>query len=319
MKRVSFVWSCFVMTFFVACQQAEVENPKADDLRMSIVASIKGQQEMTDSRYEINQSGVPVFKKNEAIGVFFDEEPVVKWTYLSPAWSPSRDVFWPDRNKSHDIRAFSPYIDDVTSYDNIPMPLLTSQTGIMEDVIAKDFLVTAVKQTYGEDGVVSFKGADAFAHVSSMLQLTLTGDGDLSASTLKRISIACNDIVTKSTYSFTEGVILDDAQSNSLDLLLNHEMNGTDVTYYFIVNAKDGTTDNPDKATLTIEYERDETTYEATLEQFAENDFAEGVCQQYTLSIKDGVLLITGADITAWESGGSLDEIIIVKGEEKES
>ena len=28
------------MTFFVACQQAEVENPKADDLRMSIVASI---------------------------------------------------------------------------------------------------------------------------------------------------------------------------------------------------------------------------------------------------------------------------------------
>ena len=128
------------MTFFVACQQAEVENPKADDLRMSIVASIKGQQEMTDSRYEINQSGVPVFKKNEAIGVFFDEEPVVKWTYLNPAWSPSRDVFWPDRVDPHVIRALSPYIDGVTSYDNIPMPLLTSQTGTMEDEL--DWVVT---------------------------------------------------------------------------------------------------------------------------------------------------------------------------------
>ena len=317
MRKISFVWSCFVMTFFVACQQAEVESPKADDLRMSIVASIKGQQEMRDSRYEINQSGVPVFKKGEAIGVFFDEEPVVKWTYLNPAWSPSRDVFWPDRDEPHDIRAFSPYIGNVTSYDNIPMPLLTSQTGTMEDVIAKDFLVTAVNQTYGKDGVVSFKGANAFTHVSSMIQLTLTGDGDLSASTLKRISIACNNIVTKSTYSFTEGVILDDIQSNTLDLSLNHEMNGTGVTYYFIVNAKDGTTENPDKATLTIEYKREGTTYEATLEQFAGNDFAEGVCQQYTLSIKDGVLLITGADITDWKPGGSLDEIVI-NGKEQE-
>ena len=317
MRKISFVWSCFVMTFFVACQQAEVENPKADDLRMSIVASIKGQQEMTDSRYEINQSGVPVFKKGEAIGVFFDGESVVKWTYLNPAWSPSRDVFWPDRVDSHVIRAFSPYIDGVTSYNAIPMPLLTSQTGTMEDVIARDFLVTDVNQTYGEDGVVSFKGADAFTHVSSMLQLTLTGDGDLSASTLKRISITCNDIVTKSTYSFTDGVILDKEQSNSLDLSLNHEVKGTGVTYYFIVNAKDGTKDNPDEATLTIVYERGGTTYEATLEQFAGNDFAEGVCQQYTLSIKDGVLLITGADITDWKPGGSLDEIVI-NGKEQE-
>ena len=54
----------------------------------------------------------------------------------------------------------------------------------------------------------------------------------------------------------------------------------------------------------------------AQMENFASSIFTGGMRQRYTLSIKDSSLIITGASISAWDEGGSLEEIII-KGEEQ--
>ena len=51
MNKKVLVWSCCVMTFFSACQQAELENQKSDDWRMSIVASIGSPKDASNSRY----------------------------------------------------------------------------------------------------------------------------------------------------------------------------------------------------------------------------------------------------------------------------
>ena len=50
MKKKAFVWSCFVMAFFSACQLEENEISQANEWKMSIVASIKGQKNALDSR-----------------------------------------------------------------------------------------------------------------------------------------------------------------------------------------------------------------------------------------------------------------------------
>ena len=110
MRKISFVWSCFVMTFFVACQQAEVENPKADDLRMSIVASINGQSESPESRYTGTDPSNVVFKNEDKIGVFIDSKPADAWIFDGEDWnSVGTVVYWPSETRTHTFRAFYPY------------------------------------------------------------------------------------------------------------------------------------------------------------------------------------------------------------------
>lgn len=312
-KRI-FVWSCFVMTFFSACQQEENESNQADDLRMSIVASIKGQKNMPESRYSGDDPSNVVFDETDKIGVFVDDNTAVSWTYGTSGWISEKEVFWPDKTEEHTFCAFYPYAD-ATSTASVPMPSLLSQSGTIESISTCDFLVASVTQSYGDDGVVSFQGDNAFVHVSSLLQLTFKGDGDLSSSVLKKISVEGSGIVTPTTYSFADGIVTA-GSSESSDLLeteLSHEMGGEDAVFYFILNEK---LDASTAVTLSIEYETDGKTYLAQLENFAGNVFKGGMRQRYTLTIKDGSLLITGSDIIEWEEGGILEEIII-KGEEQ--
>lgn len=312
-KRI-FVWSCFVMTFFSACQQEENESNQADDLRMSIVASIKGQKNMPESRYSGDDPSNVVFDETDKIGVFVDDNAAVSWTYGASGWVPEKDVFWPDKTEEHTFCAFYPYAD-ATSTASVPMPGLLSQSGTIESISTCDFLVANVTRSYGDDGTVAFQGDNAFVHVSSLLQLTFKGDGDLSSSVLKKISVEGSGIVAPTTYSFADGTVTA-GSSESSDLLeaeLSHEMDGEDAVFYFILNEK---LDASTAVTLSVEYETDGKTYLAQLENFAGNVFEGGMRQRYTLTIKDGSLLITGSDITEWEEGGILEEIII-KGEEQ--
>ena len=73
------MWSCLVMTFFVACQQAEVENPKAEELPMSISASINNQGENPKSRYAGNDPSDVYFVQDDAIGLFIDDKQATEW------------------------------------------------------------------------------------------------------------------------------------------------------------------------------------------------------------------------------------------------
>lgn len=303
------------MTFFVACQQAEVENLKADDLRMSIVASINGQNENPDSRYAGEDPDNVEFTADDAIGLFVDNNPAVEWVYDGEDWSSGENVvYWPDKTKSHTFRAFYPYAE-TDSYASVPMPSLLNQTGTIESISACDFLVATKSQTYTDGGTVEFKGTESsFKHVSTLLQLTFVEGSELTGAVLNKIKIEGSNIVTSSSYSFdTKSVTLNSNTTSDVLMVegLSHKMSDGG-NFYFIVNEKK---DANSSVKLTVEYTANGKNYVAQKSGFANNLFAGGMCQKYTITIQNSSLIISGNVISSWGTGESLDNVEI-NGEE---
>ena len=314
MNNRVFMWSCFAMTFFVACSQTEVENPEAEELRLSISASINGQSEVK-SRYVGDEPSIVEFDAGDAIGLFMDGGSPLEWAYDGSGWSSGGDdiVYWPDKTASHVFSAFYPYQSGAL-YTAVPMPSLKSQVGrTVEDISGCDFLVTTVSQSYEEGSVVEFTDDHAFQHVSTLLKLTFKGGGDLAASVLTRVTIEGEDIVAPSTYSFVDGevTLLSDDESDMLSVVGEYPMS-SDQVFYLVVNEKLDETAN---VRISVRYKTGEATYLAQKDGFAGNLFAGGCCQSYTMTIKDSSLTLTGSQISAWGNGESLDDIVI-NGEE---
>ena len=314
MKKYSFVWSCFVMTFFVACQQVEVENPQAEDMRMSISASINGQSESPKSRYAGTDPSQVEFQTGDAIGLFIDNKPAIEWTLASSGWATGEIVYWPDKTKSHTFRAYYPFAE-ASSYESVPMPSLLDQTGTIASISTCDFLVAAKEQSYQEGGLVEFKGEEsAFKHVSTLVKLTFLEGEALNGAILKKITIEGSNIVSPASYSFeTRSVTLSpDADSDvlSVDGLSQDLTDGS--TYYFIVNEKQ---DASSSVKLAVEYETNGKAYVAQMSGFAGNVFDGGMCQSYTVTIQNSALVVSGAVISPWGVGESMDDIVI-NGEE---
>lgn len=314
MKKYSFVWSCFVMTFFVACQQAEVENPQAEDMRMSISASINGQDENPKSRYAGTDPSQVEFQNGDAIGLFIDNKPAIEWTLASSGWTTNEIVYWPDKTKSHTFRAFYPFAE-TSSYASVPMPSLLNQTGTIESISACDFLVATKEQSFQDGGMVEFKGEEsAFKHVSTLLKMTFQEGAELDGAILRKITIEGENIVSPASYSFEDETITMNPDEDSDVLLadeLSHDLtNG--YTYYFIVNKKQ---DASSPVKLAVEYEIKGNTYVAQMSGFANNVFVGGMCQSYTITIQNDALVVSGAEISPWGDGGAFDDIVI-NGEE---
>lgn len=322
MRKISFVWSCFVMTFFVACQQAEVENPKADDLRMSIVASINGQSESLESRYTGTDPSNVVFKNEDKIGVFIDSKPADAWIFDGEDWtSVDKIIYWPSRTNTHTFRAFYPYAEADT-YTEVPMPSLQEQDGTIESISKCDFLVTTKEQSYSEGGTVTFNKEDeennySFKHVFTLLKLNFQQGEGLSGATLNKITFKGTNIVAPSTYSFqtNQVTLVPDGNSDALTTDgLSKDLTGGQ-TFYFIVNEKQDI-ESASPITLAVEYTVNGKTYEAKAANLGNNLFEGGACQTYTITIKNDVLVITGATIAPWGEGDDFPNIVI-NGEEK--
>lgn len=309
------------MTFFVACQQAEVENPKADDLRMSIVASIKGQGKSPESRYTGDDPSDVDFEEGDNIGIFIDEKPAIEWSYDGKDWTSVGDiVYWPNKTKSHTFRAFYPYAE-TEDYKEVPMPSLLDQDGTIESISQCDFLVATKEQYYGNDGKVSFtnEGEDAdysFKHVSALLQLTFQQGEALSEAVLTKITLKGTNIVSPSSYSFetSEVTLTPNAASDVLtaDDLSKDLADGQ--TFYFIVNEKQDD-ESASAVTLAVEYTINGKTYEAKAAGLGDNLFEGGMCQTYTITIQNDLLIVSGGTISPWGTGGNFPDITI-NGEE---
>lgn len=310
------------MTFFVACQQAEVENPKADDLRMSIVASINGQSESHESRYTGTDPSNVVFKNEDKIGVFIDSKPADAWIFDGEDWtSVDKIIYWPSRTKTHTFRAFYPYAE-ADSYTEVPMPSLQEQDGTIESISKCDFLVTTKEQSYSEGGTVTFNKEDeennySFKHVFTLLKLNFQQGEGLSGATLNKITFKGTNIVAPSTYSFqtNQVTLVPDGNSDALTTDgLSKDLTGGQ-TFYFIVNEKQDI-ESASPITLAVEYTVNGKTYEAKAANLGNDLFEGGACQTYTITIKNDVLVITGATIAPWGEGDDFPNIVI-NGEEK--
>ena len=323
MKRKLILTACFAVLFFTACQQEDVDG-NFEKFPVSIEANIGDSSGEPVGRYVGDEPNEAAFASGDAIGLMVNEGSFVKWTYDGSKWSPTGNaVYWKDKDSDHQFYAFYPYESkEGMSLTNVPMPNLSGQDGSMAEVAKRDFLVTTKTQAYGSDGVVSFtKDENApFTHVSSLIQINIKGNGDLKNATITGISIVGEDITTLSSYSFDgDKVNLDtDPENASCELLaegLNRQVNSTDQTFYFILNA--GTVFLSD-VDLTIAYASATKKYKAKLQGLGDSteEFVGGNQYSYTLKISDGVLTMTGNEIKEWETGNNVGEIVI-NGEEQ--
>ena len=324
MKRKLILTASFAVLFFTACQQEDVDG-NFENLPVSIEANIGNSSGEPVGRYVGDEPNQAAFATGDEIGLMVNEGSFVKWTYDGSKWSPTGNaVYWKDKVNNHQFYAFYPYESkEGMSLTNVPMPDLSIQDGSISSLAEHDFLVTTKTQAYGSNGVVSFTKANGapFTHVSSLIQINIKGNGDLKNATITGISIVGEDITTLSSYSFDNGnVNLDTNPDNASDELLaeglNRQVNSTDQTFYFIVNA--GTVFLSD-VDLTIAYASATKKYKAKLQGLGANteEFVRGKQYSYTLKISDGVLTMTGNEIKEGVDGGSMDEIVI-NGEEQQ-
>lgn len=290
-----------------SCQNENMVPNEEPSLFMSVVAGI-GNTPVT-SRYAGTSPNSATFTQGDAIGIFVNEDPLVRWEYNGQKWNPEQTVYWTDKDTEHHFKAFYPYAE-AASYNEIPMPSLKNQTGTMESVAACDFLMAEKSQSYGENGVVNFKEeGSAFNHISSLIQLTIKSGKDLASATLTSLSLTGANLVAPSTYSFTDGVKLTpDEESDEVSLALNYDMSEGDITYYLVVNEKLSATST---TTLTLQYTSGGNTYTATKEGLAGNVFQSGMMQSFTLSVQNLELLVTGSEISPWEQGNTMEDIVV--------
>ena len=319
-----------VCGFLVGCHQADDMDFIHEDLKMSVVASIEGSDNLVASRYVGDTPNAVSFVKGDAIGLSVNDGAFVEWVKNEDGdgWTPNGNaVFWNNKTSDHSFIAFYPYDSKATS-ERIPMPDLSEQQGTMESVAEKDFLVAQKTQTYGTNGVVEFKPFDesldySFKHVSSLVVVTLKGEGELASATINKISINGTNLFTPFNYVKSNGGLIvkidDEPGKDLLELSLSHQMESKNKTYYFIVNS--GTV-SLSAVTLSISYTTNQESYIAKLNGLGTSEvttFEKGKKYSYSLKVAGGELVISGNEIQDWGEGLNLGDIVINGIEQGES
>jgi hypothetical protein len=306
------------MALLAGCQQADEIEELGNELPMSVEASIV---KTMGSRYAVidedpNQLS---FADGNAIGMAVEGEEFVEWTLNGSTWTPTGDcVYWPDKNTAYKFNAFYPFAD-VTDEGGIKMPSLSGQDGTMATIATKDFLAITKSESYvTNNGVVSFTEDYSFKHVSALVKITLKGEGDLLNTTINNIMLKGNDIISTSTYKFSEtgnpiGVVEVAANETGDEISISPEnctITAEGEVFYFIVNAGTITLDN---VSLIIKYTSGGKIYTATLAQLGTSaqKFESGVFYTYGLKVADGILSISGNTISGWGDGQPMGDIVI--------
>jgi hypothetical protein len=199
------------------------------------------------------------------------------------------------------------------------MPSLSGQDGTMATIATKDFLAITKSESYvTNNGVVSFTEDYSFKHVSALVKITLKGEGDLLNTTINNITLKGDDIISTSTYKFSEtgnpiGVVEVAANETGDEISISPEnctITAEGEVFYFIVNAGTITLDN---VSLIIKYTSGGKIYTATLAQLGTSaqKFESGVFYTYGLKVADGILSISGNTISGWGDGQDMGDIVI--------
>ena len=305
-KRIFFL--LFVGMVFITCSRSVNEPIDNQVLPLSLEAQIGEPIEQINVRGDGNEQTnlTNYFLKNDAIGLFMENQPAVKWIKNEAEWEGEVNMYWPSKNNSFHFYAFYPYTSATTS-TSIPMPSLKTQNGILKDTHAYDFLVAAKNQDYGKNGTVAFTGTNCFKHVSCLLSLTFKGIDSMENAEFTRITLNGTNLISASTYSFTNGKVT--YTDNSQELTINNtiQASATGTTYNVIVNALDS------KVSLNIEYKVGEQSYKASLSELT-STLKSGYQQKYTIEVKGAELRITGTEVQPWVTGET--KIITIDGEE---
>lgn len=306
------------MFLLSGCQQAEEFTSVNENLKISIEASV-GKEGRISGRSVMDDDGKVSFQENDSIGMSVNGGSFAKWTLTGSTWLQNPEIsYWENKEKDHNFCAFYPF-DNKATLNNVPMPDLSMQKGKKEDLGKYDFLVATKEQAYEDDGTVYFSGSYAFEHELSLITITLKGEGDLISSTINKISLKGNDIVTRHTYSFEDSevnIISDEESVNELTVsMTDFELTTAGHTFYFILNSETVTLEN---VALEIEYKKGDNVYVATLEGMGianetGKQFEKGKQYNYSLRVIGNVINISGNEIKGWDEGIIIDDIVIDK------
>ena len=304
---------CYMLVL-TGCQQAEGIDNANEKLPLSIEASIEGNNFISRHITENNVLNM-AFKVEDAIGVFVDNRPAVEWTKQEDgSWEAANTIYWPDKSNPHDFYAYHPYTA-ASSKESVPMPSLATQTGNIDNLCSLDFLVATKTQYYETSPTVSFikeeeGGEDhSFKHVSSLISITIKGNSDLKSSTIKSISFSGGNIASATTYTFSTNSVTitnNETPTQIIAANINHSINNTDKTFYFVANAGEALSNT----TINIEYSTGNKKYTASKTGLGNATLTGGTLYKFNMNITDGVIAITGNEITPWTEK-VMDDIII--------
>ena len=184
---------------------------------------------------------------------------------------------------------------------------ISVQTGDIDDIGTKDFLVGKCTTSYSDDnGVVSFSGTNAFKHVYSLLHINIVNDEAEQSFKMVGCSFLGEGIVTPHVYSFdsaSEGMKKSGEDEKSI-LEIADLSSLTESAITVLLNPVSLET----PLGFTLNYTNGEKEYEASVN--IGNNFAAGSFSKITLRLVDGKLTMTGNKVEYWNVI-TLDEIVI--------
>lgn len=299
MKTNGFFWAMGVALCALSACSNEKDEPQVQrGENIGIEATISRLAQPSRAT-EVGNNGESAFSAGDHIGLFLpDAAAPVDFSYDGAKWSSTATCQWKNKTDHFTFYAFSPY-QAVSTAAAVVMPDLSQQDGTRAKVAEQDFLTSKVTTHYGaNNGVISFTGVSAFKHIYVLLDIKIKNANSGEQVVLQKLTLSGANLFTAHTYNFTAENSLLTAKGSAVNQLVLHPnktITSEGVTFYCLVNP--ATLD--DAAQLSIEFTRGGNTYKATTNALG-TTFCSGNCHQYTFSLKQGELLLQGAEITDW-------------------
>lgn len=281
-----------------------------EDLPVKLFIEVgSNQNQQQKSRTVTDADGHVTFSTNDKVGMFIqNQENPVLWTYDGASWNPEKTIVWENRADDFDFQAYYPCEETAqVTRTSVPMPDLSVQTGDIDDIGTKDFLVGKCTTSYSDyNGVVSFSGTNAFKHVYSLLHINIVNEETAQSFSMNECSFSGEGIVTPHVYSFdsaSEGMKKSGEDEKSI-LKIADLSSLSESAITVLLNPVSLET----PLGFTLNYTNGEKEYEASVN--IGNNFAAGSFSKITLRLVDGKLTMTGNEVEDWNVI-TLDEIVV--------
>lgn len=302
----TFVYLLGTTLFLSACSNDTLSLN--EDLPVKLFIEV-GSNPKPVSKTVTNIDGSASFSENDKVGLFIpNQETPVLWTYDGTLWNSEDKVVWENRVDKFEFLAYYPCETTVdVTRTSVSMPDLSVQTGDIDDIGTKDFLVGKCTTSYSDDnGVVSFSGTNAFKHVYSLLHINIVNEETAQSFSMNECSFSGEGIVTPHVYSFdsaSEGMKESGEDEKSI-LKIADLSSLSESAITVLLNPVSLET----PLGFTLNYTNGEKDYEASVN--IGNNFAAGSFTKITLRLVDGKLTMTGNKVEDWNVT-TLEDIVI--------
>lgn len=298
-----------------ACQQeANLKESENGKWQLGVTAAIDASKGARTGMDGVHTD----FVASDEIGFFMpEEETPVRWIYQGVGnWTSEVSLYWPDKETSFSFAAFYPFAEGAVR-SKIPMPDLSLQKGGLEEVGDYDFLLAETTCSYATslEGKVPFTGESSFKHLYSLIRITLKDAyeaAEIQRIVLKRVAFSGTGMVKPHYYDLTGRQmkpVSEAAGGDELKWSIAAEEGNVTAQGLQLVLLVNPSADQR-LIDFSISYERGGVEYQAKTSAI-HTTFQSGKIYNYVMKIQKDGLAVAGSDISDWESGADLGDIVI--------